>query len=110
MPQSTTPSLMRHAAHVQFGLVAAALLGSVLMPRPGGAVLLIPLLKGSVGRVDAGPVAVLHAGWLRGSMLVRVKGPVPVWGLLRRGVLPLGTPGFSCGPNTGADPEIQKAA
>ena len=109
MSQCTTPDLMRHAAHVQLGLVVAVLLGSLLIPRPGSAVLLVPLFKGSIERFEAGRIAVLHAGWIRGSVLVRVEGRVPVMELLRSGVLPLAAPGFSCGSTDSSLTKIHKA-
>lgn len=98
MHRSSTPAQMKHAALGQLGLVVIVLLGCLLMPRPGGAVLLVPLFTNSAGVVGKARFAVLRAGWLPGSVLVRVEGDVPVIDLLRSGVLPLGAPALLCRP------------
>lgn len=91
---------MARAAVVQLYLVLAILAACLALPRPGGAVLLIPLFAPStasaVHAAEGGRMAVLRSGWMRGSLLVRIDGNVPVWAFLRAGVLPLGAPGLFC--------------
>jgi hypothetical protein len=89
---------MKHAAALQLYVVALILLGCLLMPRAGGAVLLVPVFAPTAGAVGAGSIAVLRAGWIPGSLLVKIDGEVPVMALLQRGILPLGAPGRLCSP------------
>ena len=97
-----TGTMMKAAAVWQAALIAAVLLFALFAPRPGGAVLLIRFaghgaaLHGAIGRDSAWPLAVLRAGAIPGSLLVRADGPVPVLALLRHGVLPLAAPMAAC--------------
>ena len=107
----TKPSgSMNYAAVLQLWLLATVLVGCLLMPRPGGAVLLVPLFAHTVSVTGAGSVAVLRAGSIPGSVLVRISGDVPVLGWLRRGVLPLGAPAVLCDPATNSAQVPQKDA
>jgi hypothetical protein len=96
MARCTTSDLMKRAARAQCCLAAIVLCGCVLLPRPGGAVLLVPLFTASNDGLEPAHIAVLRAGWLPGSLLVRVEGEVPVLAWLRHGILPLGAPAVLC--------------
>jgi hypothetical protein len=91
---------MARAAVVQLWLVLAILAACLALPRPGGAVLLIPLFAPStasaVHAAGGGRIGVLRSGWIPGSLLVRIDGDVPAWAFLRAGVLPLGAPALFC--------------
>ena len=102
-----TGKVMKAAAVWQAALIMAVLPGVLFAPRPGEAVLLIRFaghgaaLRDAVGRDvtardSASPLAVLRAGAIPGSLLVRADGPVPVLALLRDGVLPLSAPFVAC--------------
>lgn len=90
---------------LHLALVALVLLACVFAPRPGKALLLVPL-GGSLAQAEAGDPAATIRGWaltgrgrMAGTWLVRSAGPVPVWALLRRGILPLAVPDALCGAN-----------
>lgn len=99
---------VKRMAVVQGVLVVVVLATCLLLPRPGSAVLLIPAgLSVSANWPGMGPgpidsrtgergIAVLHTGILRGSVLVRVDGEVPVLALLRAGWLPIAAPRWLC--------------
>jgi hypothetical protein len=87
--------LSRCAVPAQAGLVVLVLALCLAAPRAGGAVLLVPVATHAVA-IDPG-MTVLRAGTIPGSVLVRLRGPLPLAGLLRRGVLPLGAPDWLCG-------------
>lgn len=109
---------VKRMAVVQGILVVVVLATCLLLPRPGSAVLLIPAgfsvsanwpgmgpgpIDSRTGdsrtgdsRTGEGGIAVLHAGALRGSVLVRVDGEVPVLALLRAGWLPIAAPRWLC--------------
>lgn len=85
----------RCAVLAQAGLGLAVLVTCLAAPRAGGAVLLLPL---TAHAVTPGPdMAVLRAGMVPGSMLVRPRAPLRLGALLRQGVLPLGAPDWLCG-------------
>jgi len=69
------------------------------MPRAGSTVFLIPVVPHGVARLmhDARGVTVLRAGWISGSLVVRIDGNVPVMAMLRAGVVPMGAPAVFCG-------------
>ncbi|WP_353230896.1 hypothetical protein [Novosphingobium sp.] len=102
MAIDNTGRVMKAAAAWQVALVIAVLVVALFAPRPGGAVLLIRIaghgaaLRDAIGRDIAPPLAVLRAGAIPGSLLVRADGPVPVLVLLRHGVLPLAAPFAAC--------------
>ena len=96
MDGNSIPGLMKRLALVQFGLVVLVLVGCVAMPRPGGAVLLIPVFAGGAGAIPPGRIAVLRAGSIGGSLLVRIDPDVPFTTILRGGFLPLAAPGWLC--------------
>lgn len=104
---------VKRMAVVQGVLVVVVLATCLLLPRPGSAVLLIPAgfsvsanwpgmgpgpIDSRTGdsRTEEGGIAVLHTGILRGSVLVRVDGEVPVLALLRAGWLPIAAPRWLC--------------
>ena len=88
---------MRQAAAVQGAALGLILIGCLFAPRPGGTVVLIPLVQRAPAiRTIAGPVAILRAGAVPGSLLVRIGGTVPVLALLRDGVLALAAPSNLC--------------
>ena len=97
MHATPTPLPLRRAALVQLCAGVLVLLGCVLAPRPGGAVLLIPVVVGHAGALPAGHFAVLRPGWLAGSLLVRSEGEVPVMALVRGGFVPIAAPSWLCG-------------
>ena len=104
MPSRTVPPA-RLGPGLHLALVAVVLLACVFAPRPGKALLLVPL-GGSPAQAEAGDPAAIMRGWtltgrgrIAGTWLVRSTGPVPVWTLLRRGILPLAVPDALCGAN-----------
>lgn len=93
----------RFGAGLHLALAALVLLACVFAPRPGRSVLLVPL-GGSLARAEAEGPSGITRGWsligrgrIAGTWLVRSVGPVPVWTLLRRGILPLAVPDALCG-------------
>ena len=94
----------RPAAWLHAGLIALTLLVCLVLPRAGQGVLLVPLAAGAPGlllhRSDLGEPAVLGRGPLPGSWLIRPSGPLPLWGLLHDGILPLAVPLALCGQDT----------
>ena len=94
-----TPTLlpMRRAALVHMCAGLLVLLGCVLAPRQGGAVLLIPVLAGHARAIPAGHVAILRPGWIAGSLLVRSDGEVSVMAMIRGGFVPIAAPSWLCG-------------
>lgn len=93
-------ALHRRIAAAQLALAAIGLALCLLMPRSGGAILLWPVGTRQAGALAAfAPgqhVAVLRGGFLSRGLLVRADGAVPVWRLLRMGVVPIGAPAFLC--------------
>lgn len=82
---------------MQGAALGLILIGCLFAPRPGGTVVLIPLVHRPIAtRTIAEPVAILRAGTIPGSLLVRIGGTVPVLALLRRGVLALAAPSNIC--------------
>jgi hypothetical protein len=87
------------AFHIAIGMLV--LLVCLCSPRPGSAVLLVSLWPGHHGPgVDDGMptgMALLGRGRFLGALVVRPQGDVPVWALLRHGILPLAVPVTLCG-------------
>jgi hypothetical protein len=109
MYRDTATGLTKHAGLLQLLLVTVVLLGCVVLPRPDGAVLLVPLFTPSIGLAGMGHVAVLRGGWIAGSVLVRVDGPMPLIAWLRGGVLPLGVPDWLCSSVPASNRRLEKA-
>lgn len=84
-------------------MAGLVLLACLLTPRAGADVLLIPLAPASDARSLADlrelRLALAGRGRIAGSWLVRATpGAVPVWPLLRRGLVPIAVPSMLCGP------------
>lgn len=99
MPDAARLFLISKAARLQIVMLIAMLPLCLFAPHGGGAVLLVPLrARTDVLAVLNHHTAVLGQGRIAGSLLVRIKGDVPVMALLRQGILPLGGPASLCGP------------
>lgn len=96
-PLAARRGRIRQAAAMQAVALGLVLSGCLFAPRPGGAVLLIPLThrQPALGP-QAQTMTVLRAGAIPGSVLVQAKGAVPVVALLRHGVLALAAPSLLC--------------
>lgn len=84
----------------QCALVTLVFAAAVIWPRPGQAVLLVPL-NGGVALVrdmrESGAFTLVARGRIAGSVVVQPERVVPIVGLLMRGVVPLGVPRAGCG-------------
>lgn len=85
----------RRAATVQAGLLAFVLAVALLAPRPGQAVLIVPVIANSV-RIPA-DVIVLRSGRIAGSILVWPRKTLPIGALLAQGLVPIAAPAWACG-------------
>lgn len=83
------------------GAIGLTLLVCLALPRSGQDVLLVPLTPhAAAGRLaGAGlpPLAVMGRGPLAGSLIVRSARVLPLWPLLRSGILPFAVPLMACG-------------
>lgn len=95
-PDFAVPLPARAGLRLHLALAAVALLTSVFLPRPGEGVLLIPLGREQSGAFGAG-WTLSDRGRIGGTWLVHPSGPVPVWALLRHGIVPLAVPESLCG-------------
>jgi hypothetical protein len=92
---------MRWAAALQAGLAVFVLALCVALPRPGAQVLLVPLWPGARAPAaiigPGGDLRLLGPGRPAGSLLVLGGHGLPLWLLLRHGLVPLGVPAVLCG-------------
>lgn len=92
--------MIRSFAVCHVALGALTLLACLFAPRPGAAVLLVPLgthvsMPGAVQRLG-GEVSLLGAGQMTGSLLVYPKRSLAIAPLLQNGILPIAVPSFLC--------------
>ncbi|HMO68967.1 MAG TPA: hypothetical protein PKD92_03530 [Novosphingobium sp.] len=89
------------ASSVQIAVAGLVLAASLVMPRAGAATLLVPL-----GRADGlgaglaertGDIALVAAGRLPGSIVIRSSDGAETWRWIRHGILPLAVPLPACG-------------
>lgn len=93
---------MKSIAIGQAVLGMLTLLGCLLAPRPGAAVLLVPLgaREGAQSALTtlSNQVSLIGTGRSAGSLLVYPKRSLAIVPLLRNGVLPIAVPSFLCSP------------
>ncbi|MDE2405336.1 MAG: hypothetical protein KGM17_11780 [Sphingomonadales bacterium] len=88
-------------ALVQAGLAALVLAACLLVPRTGGAVLLLPLDGRPMARARLAGIdglALVGSARIPGSLIVHAPRGVPFWTLLRRGIVPVTAPERLCSP------------
>ncbi len=90
--------LRRRAAAAQAVLLAFVLAAALFVPRPGQAVLIVPI-TGHAARLPA-DVIVLRSGRIAGSILVWPHRSLPILALLTQGQVPLAAPAWACSGNT----------
>lgn len=86
------------ATGVQVLLLILVLGATLCLPRPGSAMLIVPIAARPM-RLPP-DLAVLRSGWPAGSLLVRARGAIPYRDLLAGGMIPLAAPTWLCGSGT----------
>ena len=103
-----TASAGRRGLAIHAALVTVVLLTCLFLPRPGQAIVLVPLAPSARlplrTELSAGSLALLGQGRIAGTWLVRASGPVPFETLLAHHFLPLAAPSLLCGADTAVTP------
>ncbi|MBU6268349.1 MAG: hypothetical protein KGN34_12470 [Sphingomonadales bacterium] len=89
------------AALAQAGIAALALVAALFVPRPGAALLLVPLAGKAIAEpqlLSGNGLALIGRGRIPGSLIVHAGGGLPFAALLRRGIVPLSAPEILCTP------------
>lgn len=84
----------------QCTLAVVVFAAAAILPRPGQAVLLVPLNGGAAlvgGLRESGAFRLVARERIAGSIVIQPESAVPIAGLLMRGIVPLGVPRAGCG-------------
>lgn len=91
---------MRIANLLHASLAAITLLACIFLPRPGSAVLLVPVWPGAISGAWHEPhpgMKLIGQGRIAGTIVVLPQGGLSIDQLLKSGLIPISAPDFLCG-------------